>query len=400
MTERHFPQYHSENPIVGDEVLRRAGLDTAADHEAEEQFLFDVATTRATVETVLSYPRFTESGEPTLPSFFLQGRTGEECDVQVRPASAARTATAAATSPAIADPELLKRLAASHTTLSPTSIESFLQCSFQFFSNRTLRLRKRPPAPRDRLDLLLQGSILHRALNEWLQRRLLGATILDQVFEEECEKARVPSGYRKEAVRLELLRHFEAFLDDRQMQLRATSQRGEADFLLPLNDRLTIHGKIDRIDIDDQQRALVIDYKYSAGAKIRERIEDSASGQLVQSGLYLLAAKEVLDLHPLGMMFCGLKKGVNWDGWHLSAQGLDQVGRSCTPEALTDLMQKAKQSALQVHQHVLAGRIEPKPTEPTKCSWCDFRDICRIETIETPVELRVIGAGESLGDNA
>ena len=73
LIERHFPQYHREDPILGDAARRRAGLDTAADRQIEERFLFELATTRATEETILSYPRFDEQGEDTLPSFFLEG---------------------------------------------------------------------------------------------------------------------------------------------------------------------------------------------------------------------------------------------------------------------------------------------------------------------------------------
>ena len=73
LIERHFPQYHREDPILGDAARRRAGLDTAADRQTEERFLFELATSRATEETILSYPRFDEQGEDTLPSFFLEG---------------------------------------------------------------------------------------------------------------------------------------------------------------------------------------------------------------------------------------------------------------------------------------------------------------------------------------
>ena len=73
LIERHFPQYHREDPILGDAARHRAGLDTAADRQAEERFLFELATSRATEETILSYPRFDEQGEDTLPSFFLDG---------------------------------------------------------------------------------------------------------------------------------------------------------------------------------------------------------------------------------------------------------------------------------------------------------------------------------------
>ena len=66
LIERHFPKYHRVDPILGD-VAR------VLHQQAEERFLFELATTRATEETILSYPRFDEQGEDTLPSFFLDG---------------------------------------------------------------------------------------------------------------------------------------------------------------------------------------------------------------------------------------------------------------------------------------------------------------------------------------
>ena len=65
----------------------------------------------------------------------------------------------------------------------------------------------------------------------------------------------------------------------------------------------------------------MIDYKYSAGNKIKERVDDTGAGHLVQGGLYLAAAARTFGLDPVGMLFCGLKKDVTWDGWHVSIPG-------------------------------------------------------------------------------
>ena len=56
--------------------------------------------------------------------------------------------------------------------------------------------------------------MLHRALAEWTHAPLLGTSILDEIFEEECERRRIPEGYRTEAVRLELRRHFRGFIEE------------------------------------------------------------------------------------------------------------------------------------------------------------------------------------------
>jgi RecB family exonuclease len=370
LIERHFPQYHREDPILGDAGRRRAGLDTAVDRQLEERFLFELATTRATQQTILSYPRFDEKGEETLPSFFIDEefspvlasvRPQAKQDVDVRRGSG--------------DPPHFV-----HKTLSPTAIESFLQCPFQFFAGKTLRLKRRPPAPRDRLDLLVQGSVLHRALADWTHAPLLGTSMLDGIFEEECARRRIPEGYRTEAVRLELMRHFRGFIEDDQFAL-GWSTRTEEKFSYALNPLLSITGRIDRMDTDPGKRAVVIDYKYSAGNKIRERVEDTGEGHAVQGGLYLAAAARAFGLEPAGMLFCGLKKDVVWDGWHVNIPGLNSLGTNSTREALQDLADNAERAAIRVHEAITSGDIAVRPADPLKCRWCDFCDICRVESL-------------------
>jgi ATP-dependent helicase/DNAse subunit B len=212
LLERAFPKYHGENPVLGDAERRRLGLPTSADAQAEERFLFDLAVTRATAQLVLSYARFDEKGEETLPSFFLEGPEAAAIATRVRPKPSREVQPAVPGR--IEDAALLREIATRRKTLSATGIESFLQCPFQFFAKHTLKLRERPAAPRDRLDVLLQGTILHRALAEWARMPLLGAEMLERVFDEECAQRRVPRTYRTEAVRLELLRHFEMFLEN------------------------------------------------------------------------------------------------------------------------------------------------------------------------------------------
>jgi ATP-dependent helicase/DNAse subunit B len=230
------------------------------------------------------------------------------------------------------------------------------------------------------LDLLLQGSILHRALAEWTRAPLLGAAILDEIFEEECARVRVPEGYRTEAIRLELMRHFRGFLDDRQFALRGWPTRVEEKFSYALNPLVNITGRIDRLDTGPANQALIIDYKYSAGNKIRERVEDTGGGHLVQGGLYLAAAARTFGLDPVAMLFCGLKKDVTWDGWHISIPGLESLGTASTREYIRTLIDDAESAAVRVHEAITSGDIAVHPRDPLKCRWCDFCDICRVES--------------------
>jgi RecB family exonuclease len=229
------------------------------------------------------------------------------------------------------------------------------------------------------LNPLLQGSILHRALAEYARMPLLGVAILDQVFEEECATAHVPNTYRREAVRLELLRHFEGFIQDRQVTL-GWAQRSEEEFTFALHPGLSLRGRVDRMDVSADKRALVIDYKYSGKAQMKGRIEGSADGTQVQAGVYLLAAERAFGLRPAGMLYCHMKKEVVWDGWHTGIAGLES-GERRTPAAFAELASDAEQAVLRVHAEITSGRIEPKPADMKKCAWCDYRDICRIESI-------------------
>jgi ATP-dependent helicase/DNAse subunit B len=381
MTERHFPQYHREDPIVGDAALRRAGLDTAADREREEHFLYEMVSSRATVETVLSYPRYDEAGQDTLPSFFLPALPVEEVTTRVRPTPRLEIATP---SPAGIQGGLTDQT----LKLSASSIDDYVQCPFKFFVRKTLRVKERPLPPRDRLNLLLQGNILHAALAEWARMPILGDAALEEAYEQACRQENIPRTYRAEAVRLELLRHFRAFTRDSQVTLAGWTSRTEESFEFPLHPGLILRGRLDRIDVGPNKQALVIDYKYSQ-KDIRDRLRETEGGGTVQAGIYLLAAEKHFGLKPSGMLFCHAKKGVQWGGWHAGMEGLGEIGEARTPDAFAELAKAAEASALRVYEEAGQGRIAVEPRDPKKCAWCDVRDVCRHETM-----VQVRGAGE------
>ena len=143
---------------------------------------------------------------------------------------------------------------------------------------------------------------------------------------------------------------------------------------------MCIRGRIDRLDVSPRGEALVIDYKYSAALKIRQRVDDSELGDSVQGGLYLLAAERAFELEPAGMLYCGLRKDVEWGGWHAAIRGLERVGEPSTKARLRDLMDAASAKTVETFDAISSGNIAPRPADPNKCKWCDFRDICRVES--------------------
>jgi ATP-dependent helicase/DNAse subunit B len=80
------------------------------------------------------------------------------------------------------------------------------------------------------------------------------------------------------------------------------------------------------------------------------------------------------------MLYCGLKKEVEWDGWHLPLPGLEKIGESCTRDRLEELTDAAAATAVAVFESIASGEIDVRPADERKCAWCDYRDICRIDT--------------------
>jgi RecB family exonuclease len=158
---------------------------------------------------------------------------------------------------------------------------------------------------------------------------------------------------------------------------------------LPLTPELTIRGRIDRLETGPNRQALVIDYKYSA--QVADKVEQNESGELVQGGLYLLAAERVFGLEAAGMLYCGVKKKVAWEGWH-AIPALREVGEFSKPTRIRELAEDAARSARETHAAILGGDVAVHPADRKRCAWCDYRDICRVETMAAELDAET-GAG-------
>ena len=75
------------------------------------------------------------------------------------------------------------------------------------------------------------------------------------------------------------------------MAARATCQsQTEIEFAFPLAEGLEISGRIDRLDVAPDGRAFVLDYKYSAAQRVKDKLKNE---NLMQAPLYLLAAEHL-----------------------------------------------------------------------------------------------------------
>ena len=384
MVEKQFPRPHCPDVFIPEAARCRlaAGgvrVRTAAEFEREERALFDAALTRATLSVTLSYPEFDERGEKNLPSIFLEGlllppRKSRAVRPQPR-----HTDPPAAPAP-VAAPRLLAALAAKTASLSPTALEMYLQCPFQYFGQRTLRLQPAPPRPSERLDFLAQGNIVHEVLARWWNDpRQNIADLFQSVFERCCEEKRIPTAYHTERLRNAMLEDLLAFAADSEWPRARFQSRTEEKFGFALCEGLEIRGRIDRLDVAADGRAFVIDYKYSNGQNTKRKLTNQL---LLQAPLYLMGAERLPGVTPAGMFYVGLKGGVVYAGWSQQPMLEGALGSSPFPE---HWFETAREKTLRAVEEIRSGRVEVRPANPDNCRFCDLRDVCRVEIRTTTV---------------
>jgi ATP-dependent helicase/DNAse subunit B len=372
MVEKEFPRFHQQDPFFPDAArcrLNQSGVRvrTAAEFECEERALFGNARNSATMLVTLSWPEFDERGESNLKSLFLEGvLTAPANSRSARPVP--RLTIAPARLAAIGDAALLPVLREKTAAISPTSFESFLQCPFQYFANRVLKLRPPPARPQERLDFMLQGEIVHQTLKEWWNDRGDIAGVFERIFGAVLDQHHVPFGYHSERLRNQILDDLRRFIAEDAWRRDAFHSVTEEPFELTIGDVL-VRGKIDRLDTGADGKAYVIDYKYSAAKRVRDKLKNES---LLQAPLYLMAARDVFHVKPEGMFYVGLKGETVYAGWSETP-----VFESLPlPENWLD---RTRDRVLEIAGEIRGGRIEVAPADPDNCRFCDYRDACRID---------------------
>jgi ATP-dependent helicase/DNAse subunit B len=367
MVEKLFPQFHGQDLFFPDSARGRLNavgirVRTAAEMEREERALFDSALTRATMLVTLSFPQNDERGERNLRSGYLDDWAIEERGsrpVRPRPVEHAL----AWPGPGIQAPSLRDYLRQRTAKVSPTSLESYLQCPFQYFGIRLLRLRPAPPRPEERLDFLTQGNIVHEVLKEWYAQPRDIAALFEEIFARTLEEKQIPAGYHTERLRNGMLDDLLAFTRAERFPAGEFQSRMEEKFEFPLDDSLAIVGKIDRLDVAADGTAYVVDYKYSNAQNTKGRRDNK---NLLQAPLYLMAVEKFFGLKAAGMYYIGLKGGIEPAGWEAA-------------ELPPDWLDESRARTLAIVDRIRAGRIEVAPSDRDKCRFCDCADVCRIE---------------------
>ncbi len=372
LVEKDFPAQNGRDPFLSDAALHdlaRFGIRarTAADKDIEEFGLFEAVRMRARNQLVLTCPRLDARGQPALPSIFLKGREPGAVAPAVRPALPPPVAPWRRPV-AIRSSDLLQVLTEQQTRISVSNLESLLQCPFQFFARRALRISEFPERPEDRLNFLVQGNIAHEVLRDWfLERPDLDAQFA-RVFDRVCAENHVLPGFRTERLRRAMQLSLQCFINDTKY-LRPAFSELEKLFEFAIDDTLTITGRLDRIDQLENGSWVVVDYKFSTAANTKDKVDDESK---LQGPLYALALHRVFGHHPSAMVYASLKDKVHYYGWgSVPGLNLDPI----TPDWMDRALDRVRTAVAEFR----SGVIHPRPMNTGPCRYCDYRDACRVE---------------------
>ena len=396
LVEKQFPRRHSRNLFFSDrerENMARQGIElrTAARKNEEERFLFDIAVSRATAEVFLTYPENDMDGTPLVRSSFLADQREPPLEPPVCHAVEPPPPVQPYRPARLQSKDLLDSVVLCHETFSPSSLECYLQCPFQFFARHTLQLRKMPAPPQYRLDALLMGTIIHQTIRKWSENRDAGIRpVLEDIFDEVCRLHHLKDDFSTALIRNGLLADMERFAAEERTRTHSSPPlegfETEVAYLLDEDATLPLRlrGRIDRYEVLGERAVIVTDYKYSGEQAMNRLAKGQREGTRIQAQLYLLGLQRLQNVRPAGMRYWGLRGRTTLRGWvveELLPKGASQKDDQKIDEAgFQAILDRAGNIAVEKVKEIRGGSIAVDPDDRDVCKRsCEFRDVCRIE---------------------
>jgi putative RecB family exonuclease len=234
--------------------------------------------------------------------------------------------------------------------LSFSRVDSYTTCPRRF---RYAYVDRLPGVPSPHLSF---GTSIHNALEAFYDRKLPGCPSEEELLGflyEGWDASGFGDAPREE--QLEFYRHAQDVL--RRFHRRAAPTyrlpaATEAWFELPIGYEAVVVGSIDRVDIDDEGRFHVIDYKTNRKVKDRARVAGS-----LQLAIYALACRYLFGSLPATVALDFVVPGVT------VTVGIDDID-----------LDGARQIVLDTAARIRAEEYQPTPNR--LCDWCDFKAIC------------------------
>ena len=338
------------------------------------------------------------------------------------------------------EPETARALFRNAAYLSPSRVERYARCAFQYYCNHGLKARARRAVD---FDPLLRGDILH-----WLFEQIFTQHSVDQLLalddNDRCAlvnelfddyagehfPAQLPARVtylfnRLRDIAVQVLARMIADFQSSQFRPAACELRIDMDqpvkpypIALPNGNTLRLGGKVDRVDCaehDGKRYFRVVDYKTGGRDFNLGHVFEGLDLQMI---VYLLALQSNHFEHaqPAGVVYSQARdpvlstaersrslqaekrkstraKGfVLEDAQQLCATSPDDV---ITAEALGKLRREVDGVLANMAQNLLNGNIAALPTEGS-CDYCEFQAICGREATGAQKELPKMNFSKAL----
>ena len=284
--------------------------------------------------------------------------------------------------------------------LSPSQIESYLECPYKWFAQRRLRL--------DDLDEgfgpLEMGDFAHNALHSFYkhmsedlgeakvtpqllpQARELMADVLArhkalQPHLRQSENRLIPTSQVEHRELAELERKLMDYLDF-EAELLPTFAPKYLEYDVACGGAVDyaghkLLGTADRIDVVGEGRCAIIDYKGSISGSYALGVREEGRLGKVQALIYAQVVRRTLGLEPVGALYVcyGRRKMISgaYDGRVIENAHLPNMRHKdcmCADRPFSDVLDETEEAVAAALERMLAGDIRPRPETPEACKWC------------------------------
>ncbi len=369
INNKKFPATERSRVFEFPAALMKEGEPAEQFHIQEERRLFYVALTRAENRLTLTTLTEKKGKIPVFVEDILMDPAIKRRDVhQMSPKLPEVNSTAKEKAPGAADsqlfpasaepPKIFSRIAdwalefhpptPEPLTLSPSAVSGYRSCPQQYLFSRSWSLKEGPKA------VLSFGSVMHTTIKRFVDQLRKGVKLpfeeVARIFETEWSSAGFEDDYQERGYKedgLEQLRAFHAAMLEEPPKVLEQ----EKSFELPLENNVSIIGRMDQVNSLGRNDVEIIDYKTGKPKKDADAKKD------LQLSLYALAAKEIFEWNPVRLVFYYLQNNQT-QATTRDAKQLDE----------------AQKIVLEAAADIRAGEFPPKPG--FICRNCAYKPIC------------------------
>ncbi len=369
VNKNKFPQPERPHVFEFPAALMKEGPPEEQFHNQEERRLFYVALTRA--EDRLTITALAEKKgrvPPFIEDILMEPGIQRRDVLQLAPKPAAVPsngtppsavpATGSLFAPLVERSKLFSRIAEWAETflpappepleLNPSAVDSYRRCPQKYLFAYLWLLQEGPKAT------LTFGRVMHatirRVMAEFKKGNRLPFEEVQRLFETEWSASGFEDEYQEGEYKKDGLEQLRVL---HQAVLEQTPEILELEktFALPVENNVVLKGRIDQINALGRNEVEIVDYKTGRAKKETEARRD------LQLSIYAIAAKEILELNPVRLVFHYLQDNSRQETTR-SAKQLDE----------------AQETVQEVAADIRARSFPTK--EGFICRSCAFRPIC------------------------